>query len=247
MKVLLLAGTTEARQLSHELDARPGTEVVVSLAGLTSSTADHGGTVRTGGFGGVDGLARQLVDERFDVVVDATHPFAATMQRNAAAACAQCRIPRLRLARPPWLPTAADRWTDVVDLEAAARAVQESGASRVLLTTGRLELEPFADLDEVSFVVRSIEPPADPPLASVEVVQARGPFTLADELALMTSRDIELLVTKNAGGDDAKLGAARQLGVPVVVVRRPPAVPGPCAQTVDEAMIWLKSMLPAGG
>lgn len=239
MKVLLLAGTAEARRLSHELAVRPGTEVIVSLAGLTATVADHAGTVRTGGFGGVDGLARVLRDERVDVLIDASHPFAATMSRNAAAACARCNVPRLRLVRPPWSPTAADRWTDVVDLEEAAQAVRASGARRVLLTTGRLELVPFAGMEDVSFVLRSIEPPTGLPLASTEVVTGRGPFTLDDEVALLTSRRIDLVVSKNSGGDPAKLVAARQLGVPVIMVRRPPAVPGPHVATADEAMAWI--------
>lgn len=242
MKVLVLAGTTEARQLSQQLGARPGTDVVVSLAGLTSGTADHGAVVRAGGFGGVDGLARFLREERIDVVVDATHPFAATMPASAAAACAQHGIPRLRLVRPPWRPARGDRWTDVADLAGAARAVRSAGAARVLLTTGRMELEPFAGLDGVAFVLRSIEPPDELALPSAEVVRARGPFTVADELALMTSRRIDLVVTKNAGGDDAKLVAARQLGLPVVVVRRPPTVPGPCVGTVADALAWLSGV-----
>lgn len=239
MKVLLLAGSAEARRLSHELAARPGTEVVVSLVGLTARIADHAGTVRTGGFGGVEGLVGVLRDQRVDVVIDATHPFAATMSHNAAAACARCDVPRLRLVRPPWSPTVADRWTDVVDLEEAAQAVRTSGAGRVLLTTGRLELVPFAGMEDVSFVLRSIEPPAGLPLASTEVVTGRGPFTLDEEVALLTSRRIDLVVSKNSGGDPAKLVAARQLGVPVIMVRRPPAVPGPLVATPDEAMDWI--------
>lgn len=239
MKVLLLAGTAEARRLSHELAARPDTEVVVSLAGLTTQAADHAGTVRVGGFGGVDGLAAFLRDAAFDVVVDATHPFATTMPRNAAAACERSRIARLRVVRPPWVPAAGDRWIDVADLDAAARAVRRSGASRVLLTTGRMELEPFAGLDDVALVLRSIEPPAGLPPASVEVVTGRGPFTVDDELALLRTHRIDLVVSKNSGGDSAKLVAARQLDVPVVMIRRPPGVPGPHAATLDDARAWI--------
>lgn len=239
MKVLVLAGTAEARRLSQRLGERPDVEVVVSLAGLTSTAADHGGTVRTGGFGGADGLARFLRGGAFDAVVDATHPFAATMPGNAAAACERCSIPRLRLVRAPWRPGVGDRWIDVADLGAAAEAVRQSGATRVLLTTGRMELVPFARLRDVSFVVRSIEPPAHLPLPSAEVVRARGPFTVGDEVDLLTARSIDLVVTKNAGGHDAKLVAARRLGLPVVVVRRPPTVPGPSVETVDEALVWL--------
>lgn len=239
VKVLLLAGTAEARQLSHELAARDGTEVVVSLAGLTSNAGDHGGVVRTGGFGGVDGLAQVLLEGAYDVVVDATHPFAQVMPQNAASACERCGTPRLRLVRPPWVRHAGDRWIDVDDLDAAARAVRASGAARVLLTTGRMELEPFAGFDGVTFLVRSIERPARLPLVSAEVVTGRGPFSTEEELALLTSHRIDLVVSKNAGGNDAKLVAARQLDVPVVMVRRPPTVPGPHAATLEDVHAWI--------
>lgn len=239
MKVLLLAGTAEARRLSHELAARPGTEVVVSLAGLTARANVHGGTVRVGGFGGVDGLTAFLRQAAFDVVVDATHPFAATMPLHATIACERSSIARLRFVRPPWVAAGDDRWTDVADLDAAARAVRWSGASRVLLTTGRMELEPFVGLDDVAFVLRSIELPARLPLASVVWVTGRGPFTVDDELALLRKHRIDLVVSKNSGGDPAKLLAARHLDVPVVMIRRPSVVPGPHATTLAGAHAWI--------
>ncbi|MDY7102109.1 MAG: cobalt-precorrin-6A reductase [Actinomycetota bacterium] len=238
MKVLVLGGTAEARGLADALGARPGTEVVVSLAGHTSAPVDHAGARRVGGFGGVDGLARFLADERIDALVDATHPFAATMAANAAAAVGRCPVPRLRLVRPPWAPVDGDRWIDADDLAGAAAVVRDLGAVRVLLTVGRLELGAFAGIDRVRFVVRSIEPPGPLPFEA-DVVLGRGPFTVADELDLLRSRGIDALVTKNSGGDDAKLVAARELGLPVVMVRRPPMVAGESVPDVEAALRWL--------
>lgn len=239
MKILVLAGTREARLLSRELAGRDGVAVVASLAGRTATVADHGVPVRVGGFGGVDGLETHLRDERVDVLVDATHPFAATMPHHAAAAARRRGTPRLRLVRPPWRPGAGDRWLEVTDLEAAARTLGRMGSARVLLTVGRLDLAAFRDLDGISFVVRTIEPPDPLPLTGAEVLRARGPFTVADERALLADRRIDVVVTRNAGGDDAKLEAARLLGRPVVMVRRPPPVGGPLVHTVADALAWL--------
>lgn len=237
MNVLLLAGTTEARALAAMLAAEPGVELTASLAGHTSAAAAYPCAVRTGGFGGVGGLVAHLRRDGVDTLVDATHPFSAAMPRHAAEAAARAGIPRLRLVRPPWAPQPGDRWVDVADLAGAARAVADLGSRRVLLTVGRLGLAAFAGV-EARFVVRTIDPP-DAVLPAAETVRARGPFTVEEELALLRDRRIEALVTKNAGGSDAKLVAARRLGLPVVVVRRPPAVEGPHAATADEALAWV--------
>jgi precorrin-6A/cobalt-precorrin-6A reductase len=240
VRVVVLGGTTEARALSRALDAWPDVQVTVSLAGHTTDVADHGGTLRSGGFGGVDGLVRHLRDERVDVVVDATHPFAATMPANAAAACQRTGTPRVRLVRPPWEPGPDDRWIDADDLAGAAHAVERSGARRVLLTTGRLEASAFSHVRGVSFVVRTIEPPGPLPFPA-EVLLARGPFTEEAEGDLLRATGAELLVTKNSGGSDAKLLAARRLGIPVVMVRRPAPVPGPRVTSPAGALSWLRA------
>lgn len=241
MRVLILGGTTEARDLSRALEGRPEVQATVSLVGYTTEVADHRSTVRTGGFGGADGLARHLRDEGIDAVVDATHPFASMMPSNAATACATVGVPRLRLVRPPWRPGPGDQWTEVDDLVGAAEAVRRSGARRVLLTTGRLELAPFVGISGVSYVLRAIEDPGPLPFPA-EVVLARGPFTVDDEIALLTDTGAELLVSKNSGGDDAKLVAARRTGRPVVMVRRPAPAGGPTVEDVSHALAWLRSL-----
>jgi precorrin-6A/cobalt-precorrin-6A reductase len=152
-------------------------------------------------------------------------------------------VPRLRLLRPPWRPQPGDDWREVADLAAAAAAVAGLGARRVLLTTGRLALGPFGGITGVHFVVRSVEPP-DPPLPGATSLLARGPFTVEGETALLHEHRIEALVTKNSGGGAtaAKLTAARTLGLPVVMVRRPPAPSGPVVATPEAAVRWLESL-----
>ena len=245
MKVLLLAGTTEATDLARLLAASPDVDVTVSFAGRTSVAAKLDCRVRVGGFGGVDGLVAEIRGEGYDVVVDATHPFAAQMPWHAAAAASAAGIPRVRLLRPPWLPGPGDAWHDVTDLAAAARELRKLDAHRVLLTTGRMELAPFVPLAGagVGFVVRSIEPPKPQPIDGATVILARPPFTVADEIALLHEHQIDTVVTKNSGGTAtaAKLTAARRVGLPVVMVARPPVPPGPCVATSEGAVAWLHS------
>ncbi|MFD7133404.1 cobalt-precorrin-6A reductase [Streptomyces sp. NPDC059894] len=220
--VLLLGGTTEARELAAALAARPGVRVTSSLAGRVSRPGALAGDVRIGGFGGAEGLAAWLRERRVDAVVDATHPFAAGITANAARAAAATGCPLLVLRRPSWRPGPGDRWHTVASLGAAANLLPGLGR-RVLLTTGRLGLAAFAHLTGLHFVVRSVEPPGPPMPADVDVVLARGPFTVADELALLREHRVDVVVTKDSGGaaTAAKLTAARELGLPVVVVRRP--------------------------
>ncbi|WP_327319388.1 cobalt-precorrin-6A reductase [Streptomyces sp. NBC_01235] len=225
--VLVLGGTTEARELAAALAARPGIRVTSSLAGRVSRPGSLDGDVRIGGFGGAEGLADWLREQRADAVVDATHPFATGITANAASATAATGLPLVVLRRPGWRAGAGDRWHEVASLEAAAELLPGLGR-RVLLTTGRLGLAAFAHLDGPHFVVRSVEPPAPPMPSDVELVLARGPFTVADELTLLREHRIDVVVTKDSGGTAtvAKLTAARELGLPVVVVRRPPLPTG---------------------
>lgn len=239
--MLLLAGTAEAAALSALLADRSDVAVTASLAGHTRSPAPMPCPVLTGGFGGVDGLVRELRAGSYDALVDATHPFSRVMPHNAAAAAATAGVPRLRLLRPPWIRGPGDEWHEVADVAAAAAALPALGARRVLLTVGRLDLAPFAGVPGVHSVVRSIERPEPLPLANATVVLARGPFTLADELDLLREHDIDTIVSRNSGGDAtaAKLGAARALGVGVVMVRRPPVPAGPVAGTPEAALAWI--------
>jgi len=240
-RVLLLAGSTEASQLARRLGDVERDDLVVSYAGRTRTRSATPGRVRVGGFGGVAGLADYLTAAQVDVVVDATHPFAAHMPHHAARACDALGVPRLRVWRPPWDRVDGDRWHDAADLDAAAALVDRLGARRVFLTTGRQDLAPFATVRDAWFLVRAIEAPETVPLARASVVLARGPFHEDDELELMRAHHVDVLVTKNSGGTAAaaKLGAARTLGLPVVMVRRPPCPDGPRASSVEEALRWL--------
>lgn len=242
MRVLLLGGTSEASVLARRLVERPGLELVVSLAGRTSNPVPLPGEVRIGGFGGVEGLTTYLRDRAVDAVVDATHPFAAQMSRHAAEACNTAAVPRLRVLRPEWAEVPGDRWRRVSDLEAAADELAAMGAHRIFVTTGRMELEPYTKLSGAWFLLRSVEPPDPLPFPDAEVVLDRGPFDTDAERNLMRRHRIDALVTKNSGGPaGAKLAAARSLGIPVVIVERPTAPPGPTVGTVEEAEAWVST------
>ncbi|MEU6556682.1 cobalt-precorrin-6A reductase [Streptomyces sp. NPDC046915] len=235
--VLVLGGTTEARRLAAGLTARGGVRVTTSLAGRVTRPGTLEGEVRTGGFGGAQGLAEWLRAEQVDAVVDATHPFAAGITANAARAATATGLPLLVLRRPGWRPASGDRWHPVPSLGAAADALPALGR-RVFLTTGRLGLSAFAHLSDLHFVVRSVEPPEPPMPPGLEVLLARGPFTVAGELRLLRGHRIDVLVTKDSGGEAtaAKLTAARELGLPVVVVQRP-ALPEGVTALPDEAAV----------
>lgn len=225
--VLVLGGTTEARELAAELAARPGVRVTTSLAGRVSRPGALEGDVRIGGFGGSEGLAEWLREHGVAAVVDATHPFASGITANAARAAAVTGVPAVVLRRPGWRPGPGDRWHSAASLTEAAALLPALGR-RVFLTTGRLGLAAFAHLAGLHFLVRSVEAPEPPLPPDTEVLLARGPFTPDGEKALLRENRIDVLVTKDSGGDAtaAKLTAARDLGLPVVVVRRPPLPEG---------------------
>ena len=237
-RVLVLGGTGEARRLAAALVER-GIDVVSSLAGRVADPVLPPGEVRIGGFGGVEGLVAELQAVPTAAVVDATHPFAAGMTRSAAQAAAITGIPLLRLQRPGWTAVPGDDWHWVGSLEEAAAAV--TGFASVFLTTGRQGLAAFAGLS-AHCLVRSVDPPGPPLPRDATVLLARGPFTVDGEVALMQSHDVDVVVTKDSGGSmtAAKLVAARRLGIPVVLVRRPPLPAGvPVVATVDDALRWL--------
>ncbi|WP_028709614.1 cobalt-precorrin-6A reductase [Propionicicella superfundia] len=241
MTVLLLGGTAEARRLAGLLVA-DGIPLVTSLAGDVEQVRTPPGDVRIGGFGGAPGMMSYLRSRAVTAVIDATHPFAARITANAATACTAAEVPLLRLSRPSWgdRPDAAGwHWVDSL---AAARVVAESLGRRVFLSIGRQGVAEFGAWTDRYVLVRVVDPPADPVPAAWEVLRARGPFELADEVALLGGRRIDVLVTKDSGGVStaAKLDAAARLAVPVVVVRRPPVPPGvPVVATVAEAHAWV--------
>lgn len=242
-RLLILGGTGEAAALARAAAERfaAGLDIVTSLAGRTAVPALPRGRVRIGGFGGADGLAAYLRDERVDLLIDATHPFAATISVNARRAADAAGVPRLALARPPWPRHPLDRWIEVADMAGAAAALPQAGR-RAFITVGAGEIAAFAGLAEVWMLVRLIEPPRAPlPLAQHELVIDRGPFSVTGERRLIESRRIDVLVTKASGGaaTAAKIEAARALELPVVMVRRPPPEPGERVGTVDEALAWI--------
>ncbi|GAB4225121.1 MAG: cobalt-precorrin-6A reductase [Kiloniellaceae bacterium] len=244
-RILLLGGTGDSRTLAERLAARDDLEVISSLAGRTEQPASLPGGLRIGGFGGVDALASYLEEEGVDLLVDATHPYAARISANAAAACRKTGTPRLLLARPPWQEVEGDRWIRVPDTRAAAAAL--SGlARRVFLAVGRGELEAFADLPGIWFLVRTVDAPReDLPLENYEVVLGRGPFDADGERALFLLHGIQALVTKNSGGEAtyAKIAVARELGLPVVMIERPTHDAEHIVATVEEALAWIESRL----
>jgi precorrin-6A/cobalt-precorrin-6A reductase len=239
VRILILGGTGEARELAAEL-AAAGTDVISSLAGRVSRPRLPDGPVRIGGFGGADGLAAYLNEERITHLVDATHPFAAGITANAARAAADVGVTRLVLRRPPW--EAASSWESVPDIQTAAAAVLVWPGQAVFLTTGRRDLGAFAADGRHQFLVRTVDPPDGPVPPRMTLLLDRGPYTVSGESALISEHQIGLLVTKNSGGPmtAAKLAAARDLGVHVVMVARPPLPPGSAvAATVPEVLDWL--------
>jgi precorrin-6A/cobalt-precorrin-6A reductase len=237
-RVLILGGTTEGRALATALSALGGLTVINSLAGRTANPLLPPGEVRIGGFGGVAGLAGFLRDRRIDALIDATHPFAVTMTGHAIDAAAATGRPLLVLRRPGWVAGPGDDWHRVPDLGPAAALLPQLGR-RVFLTTGRQTAGAFAGLHGCWFLARSVEPPAPPTPSRLEVLLDRGPFTLDGERRLFREHRIDVLVTKDSGGPAAKLIAARERGVPVVLVDRPPLPDAPVARTVREAVAWL--------
>ncbi|WP_327169008.1 cobalt-precorrin-6A reductase [Streptomyces subrutilus] len=252
--VLILGGTTEARGLAEALAgaaAAPAREpagaprpvrVTTSLAGRVAAPVLPPGGTRVGGFGGAAGLAAWTAAHGVTHLVDATHPFAERMSFHAAAAHALTGVPLLALRRPGWSPGPGDDWTFTGSLGGAADLLASRGRARVFLTTGRMGLHHFAHLTDPWFLVRSVDPPAAPAPPRLEVLLDRGPFTLAGERELLDRHRVDVLVTKDSGGSATapKLVAAREAGLPVLVVRRPAAPQGvPEADSVAAALRWL--------
>ncbi len=239
MRVLILGGTGEARKLAAGLRAA-GTDVLSSLAARTRQPRLPDGPVHTGGFGGPDGLAAFLREERITHLIDATHPFADVITANAALAAGDAGVPRLVLRQPAW--DADPAWDTVADIREAAETVRAWPGEAVFLTTGRRELAAFAADDGHRFLVRTVDPPEGPVPPRMTLILGRGPYTVEGESALLRDHGIGLLVTKNSGGSmtAAKLRAARDLGIQVVMVRRPPLPPGSrVVATIPEALHWI--------
>ncbi len=240
MQVLILGGTSEATALASALAER-SIPALFSYAGRVATPKPQPLPTRVGGFGGVEGLAAFLADNRITHLVDATHPFAERMSRNAVSAAQRSGIRFIALTRPPWEPMAGDRWQPVASVEAAVTALA-GPPERVLLAIGRMHLAAFAAQPQHHYLLRLVDrPEAPPPLPRYHAIIDRGPFTLDGDLALLREHGVERLVCKNSGGEGAvsKLTAARQLGLPVVMIERPALPPRQEVHNVAAVLAWL--------
>ncbi|GBE95234.1 cobalt-precorrin-6A reductase [Nostoc cycadae] len=244
-RVLILGGTGEAAELGAKVASITGIEAIASLAGRTREPSVPSGNVRIGGFGGVEGLVEYLRQMKIDLLIDATHPFANQISFNAAAAANEVDIPRLMLIRPAWEKVTGDRWIEVESNSAAAEVLKNQ-AKRVFLTVGRQELGTFAHLQDIWFLMRMIDPPGQDALVPPGMILCdRGPFVLGNEKKILIQYNIDTIVSKNSGGDAtyAKILAARELGVQVVIVKRPKVPAGEQVADVDSAVAWLLNKL----
>ncbi len=242
-RILILGGTSEAMALARALADRAEFDVVMSLAGRTGHPVLPPVPHRVGGFGGVDGLADYLEDHCISAVIDATHPFAAQMTRNAALVCDKLGVPRVVFTRPAWRPGEGDHWISVPNTEAAVEVLGEM-PRKVFLTVGRLSLPAFKRAPQHRYLMRSIDAPdaADRP-PHMALILARGPFDVSAEKKLMVEHQIDIVVTKNSGGSatDAKLAAARELRLPVVMIERPAMPESRVVETLEEVMGFIEA------
>ncbi len=250
MKLLVLAGSGEARQLCERVQDRPGLEIVASLAGATRAPVPLGVETRIGGFGGRAAYRAWLETHGIEAVIDATHPFAHRMARRAAEVSAELGLPHLKILRPEWRPGPEDRWV-MIDREGEAAAHIPPGAT-VFIATGRRTLEDYANLatDGRWLIVRRIDRPRGPfPLPNGEYQLARPPFSVEEEIAFFRERGVDWLIVRNAGGTGSwpKLAAARRLSLPVVMIRRPAPPDCPAVPDVDGAVAWLEGLMRGGG
>ncbi len=240
MRALILGGTSDANLLADAV-ARAGCDAIYSYGGRTRAPANQPLPTRIGGFGGVNGLAEFIRREGITHLVDATHPFAAEMSRNAVAACETTGIPLIALERAPWAKGAADTWIEAADITSAAAALPNNRAL-VFLAIGRQHIAAFSARPQHAYTLRFVDPPDGPlPFPDVDVIVSRGPFTLAGELEMMRARGIEWVVARNSGGAGAraKIDAARELGLSVVMLKRPELPDRPRVESVAEVMQWL--------
>jgi len=246
-RLLILGGTCEACDLAERAaELFSGKlDITSSLAGRTDNPRTPPGRMRVGGFGGGPGLADYIKEESIDLLIDATHPFAAKISANAYDACLATGTPRLTLARPPWTMPPEARWLEAADMEEAAAMLPEF-ARRVLLTTGKGGINAFSGLDDIHFVVRVIEEPAEPlPLADHSLVVSHPPFGVEDEARLLNEHDIDTMVSKHSGGEAtvAKIAAAIGAGVKIVLIARPLPEPGEATDDIKTALNWLESRI----
>jgi len=239
-RALILGGTGDAVMLAREASTLPDLEVIYSLAGRTRKPNLPDCEVRVGGFGGVEGLRSYLQEAKIDLVVDATHPFAATMAVHAAEACTESNIPRLKYIRPAWSQDEVS-WVSVMDYASAAEQLQEMG-TRIFLSIGTKDLETFSDLTDKWFLIRAVEKPETAiPLEDHELLLERGPFDEGHEQTLLVTTQIDVLVSKNSGGKmAAKLTAAHSLGILIVMIEQPAPPAGEVVDSAEDVLDWVK-------
>ena len=245
-RALILGGIADASLLAAEI-ARVGIDAVYSYGGRTRAPADQPLPTRIGGFGGASGLADTIRREGITHVIDATHPFAAEMSRNAVEACADTGTPLIALERAPWARVPGDNWIEIGDVAAAVAALPEAPA-RVFLAIGRQHIAPFAARPQHAYTLRFVDPPESPLPFAADVIVSRGPFTLDGELELMRTRGINWIVARNSGGDGAraKIDAARRLSLPVIMISRPQLSERLRVESVADVMQWLGHRTPLG-
>ncbi len=256
--ILILGGSSEAFNLAEKLENHASYHPISSLAGRTSVPRKPAGTYRTGGFGGVDGLAYYIKQETISAIIDATHPFAQKITTNASSAANQTNCPIIHISRPPWQKEKGDNWIEVDTMQEAAEKITPSH-SPCFLTIGRLELSAFLNRTDIEFLCRAIEPPksTDPIKQNIRIpknedqwpenfrfIYAKGPYDYENEISLIKQQNIQSIVTKNSGGDKAKakLDVARDLDIPVVMIKRPSPLKGMTVETTNEALTWLKTI-----
>ena len=239
MRLLLLGGTTEATRLATAFAAQ-GVDAVFSYAGRTANPVPQPLPTRIGGFGGVAGLCDYVQANRITHIVDATHPFAAGMSRNAIDASLACGVQLLAFERAPWHPKKGDNWTHVSDIATAVAALPDT-ATNVFLAIGKQNLGPFAAKPQHHYLLRLVDPPAALPLPQASVIIARGPFDVDSDTGLLRDHHITHIVAKNAGGSgaEAKILAARALGIAVIMVDRPTLPPRHVLASVPQVLAWL--------
>ena len=245
-RILLLGGTSEATSLAQSLAGENGVSATLSLAGRTANPAASLLPVRVGGFGGVDGLTEYLTRETIDLIVDATHPFAARISNNAIAASAAADIPLLAIERPQWTSAVGDEWSEFDSIDAAIAALP-AAPQDVFSGLGRQAIPALGAAPQHRYVIRVVDASEPPPsLPQATIVAARGPFRTEDDLELFRKHHISRVLAKNAGGSAAysKIEAARLLGIKVHMVRRPAIAPRSTVASVEDALAWIKTHHP---
>ena len=241
---MILGGTGDAANLARRINNQfSKTRVITSLAGRTQKPRRIAGQVIFGGFGGATGLQSFIETEKIQLVFDATHPFSQKISQNASIACEKAKVLRIILDRPQWELPRNGNWVAVENISAAAKSISSS-VKRIFVTTGGNELNVFDQFKNTWFLIRLIEKPKSPiKIQNYKLVLSRPPFKFSNEKALLQNHDIDCLISKNSGGNGtkAKIKAALQLSIPIILIRRPPNLPGLKYNTVGQCIEWLKN------